>query len=141
MFFQYWQLFHLFQAAELAEFTAKIALLEEAKKKKEEEATEWQHKVIICSSLSFTEHLFCTQHILNLQRLRYSHDLEGKRDHCVNVYILQFNINLVIKANKYFENTEVLVSLGMRQVLGTPTLKSLSWLLNDIQFGGRKDGD
>nr|XP_010332896.1 radixin isoform X2 [Saimiri boliviensis boliviensis] len=31
-------------AAELAEFTAKIALLEEAKKKKEEEATEWQHK-------------------------------------------------------------------------------------------------
>ena len=44
----------------------------------------------------------------------------------------------MIKANKYFEN--VLVSLGMRQVLGTPTLKSLSWLLNDIQFGGRKDG-
>ncbi|CAB1421012.1 unnamed protein product, partial [Pleuronectes platessa] len=31
-------------AAELAEFTAKIALLEEAKRKKEEEATEWQHK-------------------------------------------------------------------------------------------------
>ncbi|XP_015284979.1 PREDICTED: radixin isoform X3 [Gekko japonicus] len=31
-------------AAELAEFTAKIALLEEAKKKKEEEASEWQHK-------------------------------------------------------------------------------------------------
>ncbi|XP_073439202.1 radixin [Dendrobates tinctorius] len=31
-------------AAELAEFTAKIALLEEAKKKKEEEATEWQQK-------------------------------------------------------------------------------------------------
>lgn len=31
-------------AAELAEFTAKIALLEEAKKKKEEEAAEWQHK-------------------------------------------------------------------------------------------------
>lgn len=33
------------QAAELGEFTAKIALLEEAKRKKEEEATEWQHKV------------------------------------------------------------------------------------------------
>ncbi|KAG8136907.1 hypothetical protein E2320_005454, partial [Naja naja] len=35
------------KAAELAEFTAKIALLEEAKKKKEEEASEWQHKVIL----------------------------------------------------------------------------------------------
>ncbi len=34
------------QAAELAEFTAKIALLEDAKRKKEDEATEWQHKVI-----------------------------------------------------------------------------------------------
>lgn len=34
------------QAAELAEFTAKIALLEEAKRKKEDEATEWQHKVM-----------------------------------------------------------------------------------------------
>lgn len=33
-------------AAELAEFTAKIALLEEAKRKKEEEATEWQHKAL-----------------------------------------------------------------------------------------------
>ncbi|XP_040888235.1 radixin-like isoform X1 [Toxotes jaculatrix] len=32
-------------AAELAEFTAKITLLEDAKKKKEDEATEWQHKV------------------------------------------------------------------------------------------------
>ncbi|KAM4711000.1 radixin-like isoform 2-T2 [Anableps anableps] len=31
-------------AAELAEFTAKIALLEEAKRKKEDEATQWQHK-------------------------------------------------------------------------------------------------
>uniref|UniRef100_A0A4W5NJK3 FERM domain-containing protein n=1 Tax=Hucho hucho TaxID=62062 RepID=A0A4W5NJK3_9TELE len=31
-------------AAELGEFTAKIALLEEAKRKKEEEATEWQQK-------------------------------------------------------------------------------------------------
>uniref|UniRef100_W5MXQ3 Radixin n=1 Tax=Lepisosteus oculatus TaxID=7918 RepID=W5MXQ3_LEPOC len=31
-------------AAELGEFTARIALLEEAKRKKEEEATEWQHK-------------------------------------------------------------------------------------------------
>lgn len=38
-------IFILSQAAELAEFTAKIALLEDAKKKKEEEATEWQHKV------------------------------------------------------------------------------------------------
>uniref|UniRef100_A0A668ACL7 Radixin-like n=1 Tax=Myripristis murdjan TaxID=586833 RepID=A0A668ACL7_9TELE len=33
-------------AAELGEFTAKIALLEEAKRKKEEEATEWQHKAM-----------------------------------------------------------------------------------------------
>lgn len=33
------------QATELAEFTATISLLEEAKKKKEEEAKEWQHKV------------------------------------------------------------------------------------------------
>uniref|UniRef100_UPI00398E8F4F radixin n=1 Tax=Pristiophorus japonicus TaxID=55135 RepID=UPI00398E8F4F len=33
-------------AAELAEFTAKIALLEDAKKKKEMEATEWQHKAV-----------------------------------------------------------------------------------------------
>lgn len=39
---------HIFcfsQAAELAEFTAKIALLEEAKRKKDDEATEWQYKV------------------------------------------------------------------------------------------------
>uniref|UniRef100_A0A8C5G5F0 Radixin n=1 Tax=Gouania willdenowi TaxID=441366 RepID=A0A8C5G5F0_GOUWI len=34
------------QAAELAEFTAKIALLEDAKRKKEEEATEWQLKAL-----------------------------------------------------------------------------------------------
>ncbi|KAM9836089.1 radixin-like [Aulostomus maculatus] len=33
-------------AAELAEFTAKIHLLEEAKRKKDEEATEWQHKAL-----------------------------------------------------------------------------------------------
>ncbi|XP_051752446.1 radixin isoform X3 [Ctenopharyngodon idella] len=33
-------------AAELGEFTAKIALLEDAKRKKEEEATEWQHKAL-----------------------------------------------------------------------------------------------
>lgn len=33
------------QATELAEYTAKISLLEDAKKKKDEEATEWQHKV------------------------------------------------------------------------------------------------
>uniref|UniRef100_A0A8C9W7C8 Radixin n=1 Tax=Scleropages formosus TaxID=113540 RepID=A0A8C9W7C8_SCLFO len=33
-------------AAELGEFTAKIALLEEAKRKKEEEAIEWQHKAL-----------------------------------------------------------------------------------------------
>ncbi|KAK7938921.1 hypothetical protein WMY93_002247 [Mugilogobius chulae] len=33
-------------AAELAEFTAKIALLEEAKRKKEDEASEWQHKAL-----------------------------------------------------------------------------------------------
>ncbi|XP_041834875.1 radixin-like isoform X2 [Melanotaenia boesemani] len=33
-------------ASELAEFTAKISLLEDAKKKKEDEATEWQHKAL-----------------------------------------------------------------------------------------------
>ncbi|XP_029030359.1 radixin-like isoform X2 [Betta splendens] len=33
-------------ATELAEFTAKIALLEDAKKKKEDEANEWQHKAL-----------------------------------------------------------------------------------------------
>uniref|UniRef100_A0A8C6THC5 FERM domain-containing protein n=1 Tax=Neogobius melanostomus TaxID=47308 RepID=A0A8C6THC5_9GOBI len=33
-------------AAELAEFTAKIALLEDAKRKKEDEASEWQHKAL-----------------------------------------------------------------------------------------------
>ncbi|KAJ8003717.1 hypothetical protein DPEC_G00151260 [Dallia pectoralis] len=33
-------------AAELGEFTAKIALLEEAKRRKEEEATEWQQKAL-----------------------------------------------------------------------------------------------
>lgn len=36
----------LLQASELAEFTAKITLLEEAKRKKEDEANEWQHKVL-----------------------------------------------------------------------------------------------
>uniref|UniRef100_A0AAQ5YBW1 FERM domain-containing protein n=1 Tax=Amphiprion ocellaris TaxID=80972 RepID=A0AAQ5YBW1_AMPOC len=34
------------KATELAEFTAKIALLEDAKRKKEDEATEWQHKAL-----------------------------------------------------------------------------------------------
>ncbi|XP_017285588.1 radixin isoform X2 [Kryptolebias marmoratus] len=33
-------------ASELAEFTAKIALLEDAKRKKEDEATDWQHKAL-----------------------------------------------------------------------------------------------
>uniref|UniRef100_A0A671W497 Radixin-like n=1 Tax=Sparus aurata TaxID=8175 RepID=A0A671W497_SPAAU len=33
-------------ASELAEFTAKISLLEEAKRKKDDEATEWQHKAM-----------------------------------------------------------------------------------------------
>lgn len=33
------------QAAELAEHTAKISLLEEAKKRKEEEANSWQLRV------------------------------------------------------------------------------------------------
>lgn len=33
------------KAAELAEFTVKIALLEEAKRKKDDEAVEWQQKV------------------------------------------------------------------------------------------------
>ena len=39
----------LTQASELAEFTAKISLLEEAKRKKDDEATEWQHKVRACT--------------------------------------------------------------------------------------------
>lgn len=34
-----------FQAAELAEYTAKIALLEEARRRKEDEVEEWQHRV------------------------------------------------------------------------------------------------
>lgn len=34
-----------FQATELAELTSKISLLEDAKKKKEDEAVEWQQKV------------------------------------------------------------------------------------------------
>lgn len=38
------------QASELAEFTAKIVLLEEAKRKKDDEATEWQQKVQDTSS-------------------------------------------------------------------------------------------
>ncbi len=33
------------QATELAELTSKISLLEDAKKKKDEEASEWQMKV------------------------------------------------------------------------------------------------
>lgn len=44
-------MFLVSQATELAEFTAKIALLEEAKRKKEDEATEWQHKVLQLSLL------------------------------------------------------------------------------------------
>lgn len=35
----------LYQAAELAEYTAKIALLEEARRRKEDEVEEWQHRV------------------------------------------------------------------------------------------------
>lgn len=34
------------KAAELAEYTAKISLLEEAKKTKEQEANQWQNRVI-----------------------------------------------------------------------------------------------
>lgn len=33
------------QAAELAEYTAKIALLEEARRRKEDEVEQWQHRV------------------------------------------------------------------------------------------------
>lgn len=46
------------QAAELAEFTAKIALLEDAKRKKEEEATEWQHKVRHRTSISANVYIY-----------------------------------------------------------------------------------
>lgn len=35
------------KAADLAEYTARIALLEEAKRVKEEEASEWQNRVSI----------------------------------------------------------------------------------------------
>lgn len=41
-------LLHL-QAAELAEYSAKITLLEEAKRSKEEEAEEWHSKVSLQS--------------------------------------------------------------------------------------------
>lgn len=37
--------FFVSQAAELAEHTARIALLEESKKRKEQEAMTWQHRV------------------------------------------------------------------------------------------------
>lgn len=36
------------QATELAEYTAKIALLEEARRRKESEVEEWQIRVSIC---------------------------------------------------------------------------------------------
>lgn len=36
------------QAADLEEYTARIAMLEEAKRRKEEEATAWQNKVSCC---------------------------------------------------------------------------------------------
>lgn len=58
----------LFQATELADLTSKISLLEDAKKRKEEEAVEWQQKVranilsfiitfVICLQSSF--HVWC----------------------------------------------------------------------------------
>ncbi len=50
---------HLFQASELAEHTARIALLEEAKKRKEEEAMTWQHRVRHKSYTHPTVRLVC----------------------------------------------------------------------------------
>jgi hypothetical protein len=41
------------QAAELAEYTAKIALLEEARRRKENEVEEWQHRVSLHSRNPF----------------------------------------------------------------------------------------
>lgn len=38
-------IFILSQASELAEFTAKITLLEDEKRKKDEETADWQQKV------------------------------------------------------------------------------------------------
>lgn len=46
----------LFQATELADLTSRISLLEDAKKKKEEEAVEWQQKVrshLVCFTVYF----------------------------------------------------------------------------------------
>lgn len=46
----------LFQATELADLTSRISLLEDAKKKKEEEAVEWQQKVrshLVCFTVTF----------------------------------------------------------------------------------------
>lgn len=45
----------LFQTAELAEHTSKITLLEEARKRKEEEATTWQLKVRANCSVELKE--------------------------------------------------------------------------------------
>lgn len=49
----------LFQTAELAEHTSKITLLEEARKRKEEEATTWQLKVRPNGSVELKEGGFC----------------------------------------------------------------------------------
>lgn len=47
------------QATELAELTSKISLLEDAKKKKEDEAVEWQQKVRSHPLYLFYSHLLC----------------------------------------------------------------------------------
>lgn len=69
----------LYQAAELAEHTSKINMLEEAKRRKEEEADTWQLRVRANCSVQYAEIYFCHQN----QRL-YRGDL------CV--YILNLKV-------------------------------------------------
>lgn len=55
------------QAAELAEYSAKITLLEEAKRSKEEEAESWHSKVSFQSRLETTEDTFPPEMLITLQ--------------------------------------------------------------------------
>lgn len=72
----------------MAEFTARIALLEEAKRKKDDEATEWQHKVQHSSPFSHTHtltslvciHLHSLSPCPPLQALSAQEDLEKTKE-------------------------------------------------------------
>lgn len=55
------------QAAELAEYSAKITLLEEAKRSKEEEAESWHNKVSFQNRLETTEDTFPPEMLITLQ--------------------------------------------------------------------------